>query len=166
MIGKAQRKDGYINIYYSVVEPGKEWTNIARNHELYCAGHLLEAAVAHYRWSGKTHFLDIMCRYIDYIITVFGPEENKKHGYPGHQEIEIALLKLHEVRPEQRYFKLAQYFIEERGHNQGEFFDNEARERGTDPTTYLPYNPPSARNRTGLRHNRIGTCKLTNTFVT
>lgn len=133
MIGKAQADDGYINIYFTVVEPGKRWTNVMQKHEMYCAGHLLEAAIAHYSLTEKTTFLDIMCRYMDHIDSVFGPEEGKKHGYPGHEELELSLLKLYAVRPDKKYVKLAQYFIEQRGHNNAEFYQKETRDRGEDP---------------------------------
>lgn len=142
MVEAAQGPDGYINTYHTVVAPEARWTNVAHNIELYDAGHLLEAAVTHYQVTGSTRFLDIMSRYVDYICTIFGPEPDKIHGYPGHQEIELALFRLYQVRPEQRYFDLANYFIEQRGYRQGEFFDMEARARGDDPETWIPPPPP------------------------
>lgn len=131
LIKNAQHEDGYLNVYYSVVEPGKRWTNLKDMHELYCAGHLMEAAVAYYEATGKRKFLDIMCRYADYIDSVFGPEEGKKKGYPGHEEIELALVKLYRATGEKRYLKLSQYFINERG-TQPHYFDEEAMKRGID----------------------------------
>ena len=115
IIGLAQQPDGYLNTYYTVAEPGNRWTNLKHCHELYCAGHMIEAAVAYYLATGKTKLLDIMKRMADHIDTVFGPEEGKKHGYPGHQEIELALMRLYDVTGEEKYAKLAVYFINERG---------------------------------------------------
>ncbi len=132
LIEKAQYEDGYINTYFSVVEPGKRWTNVYVMHELYCAGHLIEAAVAYYEATGKRRFLNIMCRYADHIDSVFGREEGKKRGYCGHQEIELALVKLYRVTGEEKYLKLSCYFIDERGKTP-HFFEAEAIARGEDP---------------------------------
>lgn len=129
LIGRAQREDGYLNTYYTVKEPGRRWTNLRDNHELYCAGHLMEAAVAYYEATGKRRFLDIMCRYADYIGTVFGTEDGKKRGYDGHPEIELALVKLARASGNEAYVSLSRYFVDERG-RQPHFFDAEAVERG------------------------------------
>ncbi len=130
LIGKAQQPDGYVNTYYTVAQPGKRWTDERRRHELYCAGHLMEAAVAYFEATGKRKLLDIVCRFADHIETVFGKEPGKKHGYPGHQVIEMALVKLFHVTGEQSYLALASYFIDERGRRQPHFFDVEEQERG------------------------------------
>lgn len=95
LVISAQQPDGYLNTHFTVVEPEKRWTSLNVCHELYCAGHLMEAAVAHYEATGKRNFLDCMCRYADYIGTVFGRGEGQKRGYPGHEEIELALVKLY-----------------------------------------------------------------------
>lgn len=129
---KLQQPDGYLNTYYTVVEPGKRWTNVFAMHELYCAGHLIEAACAYYLATGKRKLLDIMCRYADCIDRTFGPEEGKIHGYPGHQEIELALVKLYRITGEKRYLNLSLYFINERG-KKPYFFDMEAEKYGRDP---------------------------------
>ncbi len=129
LLGRAQQPDGYLNTYYTVKEPGKRWTNLRDNHELYCAGHLIEAAVAYFRATGKRRFLDIMCKYADYIGTVFGRGEGQILGYDGHQEIELALLKLYEVTGNKNYLKLSQYFIDQRG-QQPHYFDREKEARG------------------------------------
>src|SRR5581483_2785084 len=84
---------------------------------------------------GKRTLLDIVCRYVDYIDTVFGPEEGKRRGYSGHEEIELALVKLYRATGEERYLKLSQYLIEERG-RQPHYFDIEARARGDDPAKF------------------------------
>jgi len=112
-IASAQQPDGYLNTYFTLVEPDKRWSDLPVKHELYCAGHMFEAAVAHYRATGKRAFLDVACRFADYIDSVFGP--GKKYGVPGHEEIEMALLKLYQATGEQRYVDLAKFFIDERG---------------------------------------------------
>lgn len=115
LIGRAQQKDGYINTYYTIKKPNQRWTNLQDDHELYCAGHLIEAAVAYYNATGKGKLLDIACKFADYICTVFGNEEGKIPGYPGHQEIELALLKLYEATNEEKFLELSKYFIDQRG---------------------------------------------------
>jgi uncharacterized protein len=114
LLAAAQRPDGYLNSYFTVKEPTKRWTNLRDWHELYCAGHMFEAAVAHYQATGKTSFLNIATRYADYIDSVFGPPP-KRLGYPGHPEIELALVKLARATGNARYFDLARFFIENRG---------------------------------------------------
>ena len=115
-IANDQQADGYLNTHYTQVEPGKRWTNLRDCHELYCAGHLIEAAVAHYQATGKRTLLDTLCRYADLIDSTFGTGEGQKRGYCGHEEIELALVKLYHVTGEKRYLELAQYFVDERGH--------------------------------------------------
>jgi DUF1680 family protein len=124
-IAAAQMPDGYLNTYFQVVEPGKRWTNLRDAHELYCAGHLFEAAVAHYQATGKKTLLNVATRFADYIDSIFGEGPGKRMGYPGHPEIELALVKLWRATGEKRYFNLARFFIENRGRK---FF---AQEHGT-----------------------------------
>lgn len=137
-LAKAQQPDGYLNSHYIVFEReglDRRWTNLRDNHELYCAGHLMEAAVAHYRATGKRSLLDVMRRYADYIDSVFGRGRGKLRGYCGHEEIELALVKLYHATGNPRYLKLAQYFVDERG-RQPHYFDIEARRRGEDPRAF------------------------------
>ncbi len=115
LIGKAQMPDGYLNTYFTLKEPGKRWTNLQDCHELYCFGHLTEGAIAYHRVTGKTKFLEIMCRMADHIISVLGPEENKLHGYPGHPEAELALYRLYLETGERKYLDMSRYFIDQRG---------------------------------------------------
>lgn len=129
LIAKAQQPDGYLDTYYIVAEPGKRWTDERRKHELYCAGHLMEAAVAYAEATGKRTLLEVACRLADHIAATFGPEPGKKHGYPGHQVIEMALVKLFHATGEARYLALASYFIDERG-RQPHFYDIEEAARG------------------------------------
>ena len=129
LLAAAQCEDGYLNTWYMLKEPGLRWTNLAECHELYCAGHLFEAAVAFYKATGKRALLDIACRFADHIHTVFGPGENQLHGYPGHPEIELALMRLYEVTDNNDYLQLANYFVEERG-AQPHYYDIEYEKRG------------------------------------
>src|SRR5512137_2181428 len=108
LMEKAQQPDGYMNTYFTIVEPDKRWTNLRDWHELYCAGHLMEGAVAYFQATGKRQFLDIMCRYADHSDRMFGPGEGQKRGYPGHEELELALVKLYRATNDKRYLDLAQ----------------------------------------------------------
>jgi hypothetical protein len=113
-VAAAQQPDGYLNTFYTVKNPGRRWTNLRDNHELYCAGHLFEAAVAHYQATGKRTLLDVAVKYADHIYSVFGPPP-KRFGYGGHPEVELALVKLWRATGERRYFELARFFVENRG---------------------------------------------------
>ncbi len=114
LIGKAQQPDGYINTYFTILAPEHRWGNLREGHELYTAGHLLEAAVAYYKVTGKDKFLTIMKKFADLICEVFHTEKYQR-GVPGHQEIEIGLIKLAEVCGEQKYLDMAKDFIDRRG---------------------------------------------------
>lgn len=107
-------ENGYFNSYFDVVEPGARWTR-RNDHELYCAGHLIEAAVAYYYATGKDRFLKLMCRYADYIEKVFKTEKSAAFATPGHEELELALVKLYLCTKENRYLELSKYFIDIRG---------------------------------------------------
>jgi uncharacterized protein len=130
LIASAQKPDGYLNIYFTVVKPGERWTDLRDAHELYCAGHLIEAGVAHYEATKKRTLLNVVCRYADHIDSVFGLEEGKKRGYCGHQEIELALVKLYRITGEKRYLKLSQYFIDERGQEPHYFTQEKVEGKG------------------------------------
>ncbi len=114
-IAAAQWEDGYLYTFYSLPErqPEKRWTDVRNKHELYCAGHFFEAAVAYYQATGKRKILEVAIRLADYIDSVFGPD--KKHDVPGHEEIEIGLVKLFQITGDEKYLKLAKFFIDERG---------------------------------------------------
>ena len=135
LIAAAQQPDGYLDTYYIVKEPGRRWTNLRDCHELYCAGHLIEAAVAHYQATGKTNLLTVATKLADHIDSVFGPEP-KRLGYPGHPEIELALVKLWRATGEPRYFALAKFFVENRGRH---FFaqEHQLAEENYDGTYWL-----------------------------
>ena len=129
LIGRAQQEDGYINTYFQIKEPDKKWTNLMECHELYTAGHMIEAAVAYYHATDKTEFLQIAEKMVDCIANVLGPEsEGKLPGYPGHQEIELALVRLYEVTRNEKHLRLAKFFIDERG-KEPIYFDVEFEKR-------------------------------------
>src|SRR4051812_40492971 len=100
LLAAAQQPDGYLNTYYIVKEPGHRWTNLRDNHELYCAGHMFEAAVAHYRATGKKNFLDVATRLPDHIDSTFGP--GKRLCYFGHPQVDVPPLKLRPAPRAQR----------------------------------------------------------------
>lgn len=131
LLEKAQQPDGYLNTYFTVKEPMGRWTNLRDCHELYCAGHLIEAAIAYFWATGSNRMIDLVDRYIDCIAKAIGPEADKKHGYPGHPEIEMALMRLYELTKNIKYEKMASYFIYERGKSPN-YFDEELKNRGTD----------------------------------
>ena len=119
LVGRTQAEDGYIYTYNQFffpdkpVHPGVRWHNLQIEHELYCHGHLIEAAVSHYQVTGETNLLEIATKAANLLVKVFinkGPQ-----GTPGHQEIEIALIRLYQVTGVESYLDLAEHFIEQRG---------------------------------------------------
>ncbi|WP_099469001.1 glycoside hydrolase family 127 protein [Konateibacter massiliensis] len=127
LIGSTQQEDGYLNTYFTVKEPGKRWTNLEEAHELYCAGHMMEAAVAYADNTGKTKLLDIMCKMADHIYKHF--VEEKAKGYPGHPEVELALMRMYEYTGNEKYKELAKHFIDVRGVD-SQYFAKESQARG------------------------------------
>ncbi len=113
LIARSQQPDGYLNTWFTLKEPEGRWKDIRVKHELYCAGHMFEAAVAHYYATGKRTFLDVACAFADHIDRTFGP--GKRHVVPGHEEIELALVKLWRATGEERYLRLARFFVYEHG---------------------------------------------------
>lgn len=128
LIGRAQREDGYIDTYFLIKEKGKEFTNLLDCHEMYCAGHMAEAAAAYYEATGKRKLLDIACRFLDLIASRVGREEGKIHGYSGHPEIELALMRVYKATGDRKYLDFCQYLIDERG-TEPYFFDEELKAR-------------------------------------
>ncbi|MDE2857404.1 MAG: glycoside hydrolase family 127 protein [Chloroflexota bacterium] len=131
----AQRDDGYLNTYFPVHFPAGEWANLRDNHEMYNAGHLMEAAVAYHQATGKRKLLDVLARFSDHIAATFGAEEGKRRGYGGHPEIELALVKMFRETGEKRFLDLASYLIDERG-QAPHYYDQEAYDRGDSPKDY------------------------------
>lgn len=147
-IEKAQQKDGYLNTFFTLKRPEDKWINLLECHELYCAGHMMEAAVAYYNATGKKKLLEVMCRFADHIAMVFGTEEGKIHGYDGHEEIELALVKLYKATGNKKYLDLSKYFIDERG-KEPNFFLEEWEKRGR-----VPFWNPSDRSRPDTSYNQ------------
>lgn len=129
LAGRAQQPDGYLDTFYIINGLEKRFTNLRDNHELYVAGHMFEAAAAYFAATGKRTILDMACRFADCIDSCFGPEEDKLHGYPGHEEVELGLARLYQATGEARYLKLAAYFLNARG-TKPYYFDIEAEKRG------------------------------------
>lgn len=124
----AQEEDGYLDTYFILKRPEKKWTDLQNAHELYCAGHMIEAGVAHYEATGKKSLLNTVEKLADLICRRFGPKEGQVRGIPGHQEIELALLRLYEVSGKEAYLETASYFLEERG-KKPNYFAEEAKRR-------------------------------------
>lgn len=137
-VRSAQQPDGYVNTFHQVNRRPR-FSNLQDNHEIYCAGHLIEAGVASFQATGQRPLLDIAIRYADLLARTFGDGPGQRAGYPGHPEAELALFRLFKVTGERRYFDLARFFLEHRG---GGFF---AKEQGVraghdfDGTYYLDH---------------------------
>lgn len=111
----AQLPNGYLDTYYIINGMDKSFSDLRDHHELYCMGHLIEGAVSYYEATGKDKLLNAARRFADYVAGLFGTEEGKIPGYPGHEIAEMALFRLYETTGEERYKKLAEYFIDQRG---------------------------------------------------
>lgn len=121
LIAAAQEPDGYLDTYFTIKAPERRYKRLRESHELYCAGHFMEAAVAYHQATGNETVLQTAVKLADCIDRSFGPEDGKIHGSDGHEEVEIGLVRLYEETGEPRYLKLAEYFIEIRGKDP-EFF--------------------------------------------
>lgn len=124
LLGEVQQEDGYLNSYFTVKEPDRKWTNLQEAHELYCAGHLMEAACAYYEATGKDSLLKIMEKNADCIYRQF-MEKNTK-GYPGHPEVELALLRLYRASGNEKYKELSAHFLDVRGQKPNYFVEENA----------------------------------------
>lgn len=116
-IAAAQEDDGYLDTYYTLVEPENKWTDMER-HEMYCGGHLIEAAVAYFQATGKRTFLDVAEKMVNHYLTIFG--SGKRNWVEGHEEIELALVKLAKTTGKQEYLDFAKWLLGQRGHGLGE----------------------------------------------
>ncbi|MBO5353643.1 MAG: glycoside hydrolase family 127 protein [Lachnospiraceae bacterium] len=148
LIGSAQQEDGYLNTYFTVKEPDKKWTNLQEAHELYCAGHFIEAAVAYYEATGKDSLLNIMKKNADHIYRRF--VEEKAEGYPGHPEIELALMRLYDTTKEKKYLELAAHFINVRGVDP-DYYKKEAETKGWTVWGMNPEDTEYAQNQAPVR---------------
>lgn len=115
-IAKAQMEDGYLMTYYILGDMNQRWTDMDK-HEMYCCGHLIEAAIAYDDATGKRKLLDVAIRFANHLIDTFGP--NKRVWVPGHQEIELALVKLYYKTHDSRYLDFSKWLLAQRGHGAG-----------------------------------------------
>lgn len=122
-IADAQQPNGYLNSYFMFEREKDRYSNLKDMHELYCAGHLVQAAVAHHRATGKTNFLGVACKLCDHFYDVFGP--GKRPGTCGHEELEMALAELYRVTQNENYLTLAELMMDARGKKPG-IFQNSA----------------------------------------
>jgi len=129
----AQEDNGYLNTYFMFERKKERWTDLATKHELYCAGHLIQAAIAHKRVTGEDTLFDVAIKFADLIVDTFGPD--KKRGAPGHPEIEMALVELYRETKNQKYLNLAKYFLEERGNGYASTY------RFFNPEYYIDHKP-------------------------
>lgn len=148
IVCEAQLENGYLDTYYIISDISKQFTNLRDAHELYCFGHLTEGAVAYYQATKKDKLLKAAMKYADYISSVFGPEEGKKKGYPGHEIAEMALVRLYEVTGDKKYVDLAKFFVDERG-QRPYYFDLE------DPTRVPKGKEDEERNQYNQSHKPV-----------
>lgn len=133
LIGAAQEKDGYLSTYFTIEAPERKFKRLSESHELYCAGHFIEAAVAYYGATGNEKALQIACRLADCLDAHFGDEEGKEYGFDGHEEIEIGLMRLYRATGENRYLKLAKFFLCARGQDKDFFEKQKEEDPGSSP---------------------------------
>jgi uncharacterized protein len=112
-VASAQEADGYLNTYFQLMHPGLKWRNLSMMHEMYCSGHLVEAGVALWECLEDSRLLDVAVKNVEHIMSLFGPD--KRRGYCGHQELELALIRLSDATGNRRYRDFARWMIEERG---------------------------------------------------
>lgn len=137
-IADAQDEDGYLDTYFTIKDRDKRWKNLLEGHELYCSGHMMEAACAYYEATGKKKLLDVMEKNAEHIYKHFITEKNE--GAPGHPEVELALMKMYRTTGNKKWLQLAEHFINERGEDPY-FYEKEAAKRdwtvwGNDPTAH------------------------------
>ena len=138
MIAQAQDADGYLNTRFTITDREKRWKNLLEGHELYCSGHMMEAACAYYEATGKRRLLDVMEKNAEHIYRRFVAE--KTEGYPGHPEIELALMKMYHATGNPHCLELAEHFINSRGQDPS-YYEKEKAGRdwqvwGSDPADH------------------------------
>ena len=129
LICSAQEEDGYLDTHYTLTDLSRRFTNLRSFHELYCFGHLTEAAIAYCKATGKDRLLKAACRYADCIAEHIGEGEGKIPGIPGHEIAEMALAGLYEVTGETRYLDLGRFFINQRGQEPNYFSAEQTRDQ-------------------------------------
>ncbi|MBO5208529.1 MAG: glycoside hydrolase family 127 protein [Lachnospiraceae bacterium] len=156
IIADAQDTDGYLNTYYTIKDKDKRWTNLLEGHELYCSGHMMEAACAYYEATGKEKLLTVMLKNTEHIYQHFIVEDNE--GCPGHPEVELALLKMYRLTKNKHCLELAEHFINVRG-TDPHFFEKEKEKRdwnvwNADPsdTAYLQASAPVREQKAATGH--------------
>ena len=147
LIGQAQEENGYLDTYYTLCPEDRRFTNLLEGHELYCAGHMMEAAVALYETTGNRKLLDIMAKNADMLYRHFVTEGAE--GYPGHPEVELALMRLWQATGEERYKELAEHFLNVRGVDP-DFFVKEAKRRN-----WTVWNSDPANNKNQQNHQPV-----------
>ena len=131
LIKDAQEEDGYLNTYFSIMEPDRKYRRLGESHELYCAGHFIEAATAYHQATGSPDALAIATKLADHICQTFGDREGQIKGVDGHEEIEIGLMRLYHLTGKKEYMDTASFFLMERGKDPG-FFIRQLREDNKD----------------------------------
>lgn len=150
LISQAQEADGYLGTYFTIEEPDRKLKRLGESHELYCAGHFMEAAAAYYEVTGNRTVIETACRLADYIEQHFGEEAGKIQGYDGHEEIEIGLTRLYRVTGKQKYLDLSKYFLMIRGTDRNFFKRQNEKDAGAPliyglekfPDSYLQNHKP------------------------
>ncbi|MFB6135676.1 MAG: glycoside hydrolase family 127 protein [Halobacteriaceae archaeon] len=154
-VAAAQEESGYLNTYFQLEAPDERWTNLRQYHELYCGGHLIEAGVAHREATGERDLLDVATAFADHVAETFGPDGVR--GYPGHEEIELALVGLYRHTGEERYLDLARYFVDERGTGDSRFrweLDNPGNVHGNEEGAPDWWSDAYAQNHAPVREQR------------
>ena len=131
LIAQAQEDDGYLGTYFTIEEPYRKFKSLMNSHELYCAGHFMEAAAAYYEAVGNQKVLDTAMKLAEHIEKALGPDG--EFGYDGHEEIEIGLMKLYHLTGEERYLRLSSYFLRIRGTDEDFFGDQKKADPGKKP---------------------------------
>ncbi|MBO4637249.1 MAG: glycoside hydrolase family 127 protein [Clostridiales bacterium] len=147
----AQLPNGYLDTYYIINGMDKSFSDLRDHHELYCMGHLIEGAVSYYQATGKDKLLNAARRFADYVAGIFGTEEGRINGYPGHEIAEMALFRLYEVTGEERYRNLAEYFIDQRG-QEPLYFEKEHPDMKGKPDYYHQAHMPVRKQREAVGH--------------
>lgn len=140
LMEEAMLEDGYLDTFYIIKNPKKRFTNLRDHHELYCFGHMAEAAAAYYEATGKKKLLELAMRFADHICDHFGSEEGKCHGYPGHELAEMALIRLYDCTGKEKYKELSHYFVTQRGQKPNYFLE-EHQEKEGDMRYYQAHEP-------------------------